>query len=157
MATWRIQKTIETAFVEEDKLPKVLHRTLDRIEAWLLKESKEDASHRNFHRQKNQKQKLLLLAHFIAKKTQSVCLITKESGKWNRHQIPSMSNSSELSLKSLPPYRQNHWYRMNRREAGVDHFFLYIDENNALFIGNSMPDSQRLAFFQQIQVKLKTL
>ena len=157
----RIQKHIEAAFIEkEDRLPKLLHKTLDRIEAWLREESKSEKKEIPFHKQKNLEQKLYLFAHYLTKKTDSVALVKRDSySQWQwsymRHDL---REEDKIVLKSLPPFKAKHWYRLNKNDnSSSSYFLLYIDQNTALFLKNSMPDQERLAFLRQILAKIDRL
>ncbi|MAF92120.1 MAG: hypothetical protein CL674_12685 [Bdellovibrionaceae bacterium] len=157
----RIQKHLEAAFIEkEDRLPKLLHRTLDRIEAWLREENQSERKEIPFYKQKNFEQKIYLFAHYLTKKTDCVALVKRDSYSqwhWNymRHDL---REEDKIVLKSLPPFKKKHWYRLNRNaDPSASYFFLYIDQNTALFLKNSMQDQERLALFREILAKIDQL
>ncbi|MEC9282600.1 MAG: hypothetical protein VX642_07800 [Bdellovibrionota bacterium] len=157
----RIQKHLEAAFVDkEDRLPKLLHRTLDRIESWLKEETKSEKKEIPFHKQKNFEQKLYLFAHYLTKKNDCVALVKKDSySQWQwsymRHDL---RDEDKITLKTLPPFKLKHWYRLNRSpQVSASYFLLYIDQNTALFLKNSMQDKERLALFREILAKIDRL
>lgn len=159
MAIEKIQQELQQALSsKEDALPRLIHKSLKRIEAWLLQEGTQQQQEQVFQQRKNQHQKRQLFFYALAKRVEALAVYSRDDMKaaW-RVQRVGASPLLAQSFDKIPPYKSKHCYRLRSSQADCHWFFVYIDRHTALLIHKQAEDSERLAFFRQLLVQLESL